>query len=163
MCNEIKEPSECSKEEIENFYQLVLKGGQVEVSGLGNRIKRAKLLAFHYEENTLVGIAALKQSNQTYKKKVFRKAGVSEDSDKYNLEVGWAFTMCEYRGKGICSSLVQKIVDASGSANIFATTTTDNLQMQRILTKNGFEKVGERYRGRTNEYCLQLFTRSKTK
>jgi len=161
MCDKVKEPPKCSKKELENFYQLVLRGEQVENSGLRNRIKRAKLLAFHYEEKNLVGIASLKRPNKTYKKKVFIEAGVSEESDKYNLEVGWAFTMDEYRGKGICCGLIQKIVDASGSQNIFATTRTDNLPMQRILEKNGFQKIGKPYPGRTKKYYLQLYTRSK--
>lgn len=161
MCDTIKEPSECSKEEMEKFYQLVLKSGEVEISGLRNRIKRAKLLAFHYEEDTIVGIAALKRPNEPYKKRIFRKAGVSEESVGYNLEIGWAFTMCEYRGKGICSGLVQKILDAYGRQSIFATTKTDNSSMQRVLEKNGFQKTGKPYEGRFDGYYLQLFIRSK--
>lgn len=163
MCDKIRETSNCNKQEIENFHQLVLNGGQVEVSGLRNRIRRAKLLAFHYEKNTLVAITALKRPNETYKKDVFRKAGVSEESDKYNLEVGWAFTVEEYRGKGICSGLVQKIVNKSKSEAIFATTKKHNLQMHRILKKNGFQKIGKPFRGRTNGYYLELFVRSKAK
>lgn len=163
MCDKIKEPSGCNKEEIDIFYQLVLKGEQVEKAGFRDRIERAKLLAFHYEGNTLVGVAALKRPNETYTKEVFRKAKVSEESGKYNLEVGWAFTIKEYRGKGICCGLVKKIVDASKSENIFATTKTGNLQMQKILEKNGFQKVGETYRGRTDEYYLQLYVRPITR
>jgi RimJ/RimL family protein N-acetyltransferase len=157
----IKEPSECSEKEIEDFYQKVLDGEQVDPFGLRDRIKKAVLLAFHYEENTLVGIAALKRPNETYKKKVFRKAGVSKESDKYNLELGWAYTIKEYRGKGICSSLVQKLISALGSQNIFATTRTDNFPMQVILIKNGFQKTDKPFKRKNSTYNLQLFTRNR--
>lgn len=159
--DKIKEPSECSEKEIKDFYQKVLEGGQVDPFGLKDRIKRAALLAFHYEENTLVGITALKRPDETYKKEVFRKAGVSKESDKYNLEIGWAYTTKEYRGRGICSSLIQELIVASVSQNMFATTKTDNLPMQKILKRNGFQKTGKSYLGRTSGYHLQLFTRSK--
>jgi len=159
--DKIKEPSECSEKEIEDFYQKVIDGEQVDPFGLRDKIKRASLLAFHYEENTLVGIAALKRPNETYKKEVFRKAGVSKESDKYNLEIGWAYTTKEYRGRGICSGLIQKLIVASASQNIFATTKTDNLPMQKILKRNGFQKTGKSYQGRTSGYHLQLFARSK--
>lgn len=160
MCDEIKAPSECTKQEIEDFHQLVSSGGEVEVALLRSRIRRAKLLALHYEKDTLVATTALKRPNETYKKDVFRKARVSDESDRYSLEVGWAFTMEEYRGKGICSGLVQQLVNRSESEAIFATTRKHNLQMHRILKKNGFRKIGKQFKGRTNEYYLELFVRS---
>lgn len=159
MCDKIKEPSECSKKELEDFYQLVLEGEQVEISGLRDRIKTAKLLAFHYEGNILVGIAALKHPNETYKKKVFKKAGVPEKSDQYNLEIGWVFTKPKYENRGIASGLVRKIVDIFESQNLFAMTKKGHLSMQRILEKNLFRKIGKPYQGRNGKYCLQLFTR----
>lgn len=166
MCNKIREPSKCSQEELENFYQKVLKSEQVQKAGLRSRIKRAKILAFHYEENTLVSIAALKQPDEDYKKRVFRNAGVSEEADKYNLELGWVFTEKEYRGKGIGSGLVQRIIDEFGSQNIFSTTETrreDELPMTRILEKNGFEKLGKPYQGSLNRRNLQMYIRRETK
>ena len=81
--------------------------------------------------------------------------------DKYNLEIGWAYTMCKYRRKGICSGLIQKIFDAYGSQNIFATTRTDNSSMQIILEKCEFKKIGITYQGGTKEHRLQLFVRLK--
>lgn len=156
MDDKIKKPSECSEEEIENFYQLVIEGDQVDIYGLRDRIKRAALLAFHYEGSTLAGIVAVKRPYEVYKEKVFQKAGVSQKTNEYNLEMGWAFTISEYREKNICSGLTRKLVSEFKSQNIFATVRTDNLATQKILARNGFEKIGEPYPGRQNKHKVQL-------
>lgn len=162
MCDKFKEPSECSESELENFYQMALKGEQVVKAGLRGRIENAKLLAFHYERDTLVGVAALKKPSEDYKQRVFRKAGVPEEVSKYNCELGWAFTEKKYRGKGIGSGLVQKIIDKFGFQNIYATTKTDNKSAKRILGKSGFRAIGQPYQGTINRRSkLQLFIRPK--
>lgn len=157
MCVKIKKPSECNEEEKNNFIQLVKRGGEVERAGLRKRIERAELLAFHYENNNLVGIAAIKQPYKTYVEQVFKKAGVSEKYNTYKLEIGWAFTIPEYRSNSICSDLIKRLISTLQLKNIFATTRTDNLSMQKILVRNGFQKVGHLYLGSNCDYRLQLF------
>ena len=159
VCKKLKPPTECHTKELDDFHQLALESEQVKSCGLRNRIERAKLLAFHYREDTLVGIVALKRHNETYKKELFRKAGANEEHKKYILELGWAFTLKEHRGNHICSNLVKRVVTVYEFQNMFATTRTDNLSMQRILTKNGFRKLGKPYKGRADAHYLQLFTR----
>ena len=160
MCDKIKEPSECSEKEIEDVYLLAKKGGEVDPLGLRNRIRRAKYLAFHYEQNELVGIVGLKRPYETYKKVVFKRAGVPKEAEKYSLEIGWAYTKCVYRGKGICTGLIQKILEKSESENFFATVRTNNPAMHRVLEKTGFRRIGKPYHGRTN-HSIQLFIRLK--
>jgi hypothetical protein len=162
VCKKLKPPTKCHRKELDDFHRLALKSEQVESYRLGERIRKAKLLAFHYIDDKLVGIVALKRPNETYKKGVFRKAGVNEESEKYSLELGWAFTLKKHRGSHICSNLVRKIVNVLGSQNMFATTRTNNLSMQKILMKNGFKKMGKPYKGRTDAYCLRLFARTTT-
>jgi len=158
MCVKIKAPSKCDDKELLDFHRLVLKGEQVQAAGLKYRIRRAVLLAFYYERDTLVGVAALKRPNRAYKDEVFRKAGVFEKRDELDFELGWAFTLEKYRGKGICSCLVRKLLEESEPKNLFATTRKDNLQMQKILKQNGFRRVGKSYVGRS--CSLLLFIRT---
>jgi len=158
VCDKIKQPSECSEEEKKRFYLMVLKGEQVDKYKLRNRIEEAKLLSLHYKENRLVGIAALKQPYKTYIKKVFSKAGVSEEFNKYNLEIGWAYTESKYRHKGISSNIIRELISRLKHQNIFAITRTNNSKMQSILERNGFRKTGKSFQGR-NDY-IQLFTLS---
>lgn len=157
VCVKIKKLSECNEEEINNFLQLVERSEEVERYELRKRIERAVLLAFHYENNILVGIAAIKQPYKTYAKRIFKKAGVSEKYNNYKLEIGWAFTIPEYRRNRICFNLIKKLISTLQLQNIFATTRTDNLSMQKILVRNGFKKIGDSYLGRTGVYRIQLF------
>ena len=161
MCVKIKAPSRCNDKELQNFHCLVLEGEQVQAAGLKDGIRKAVLLAFYYEEDTLVGIAALKRPHQAHKEEVIRKAGVFEKRDEFDLELGWAFTLEKYRGKGICSCLVRKLLEAHGSKNLFATTRKDNVQMQKILKQNGFRRVGKSYVGRGCR--LLLFVRAHSR
>ena len=62
----IKSPSECSDSEIIGFKGMVLQGRQVSERGLGDLIKQAVFLAFRYESEKLVGVAALKKPRNGY-------------------------------------------------------------------------------------------------
>lgn len=157
MSQIIKPPSECTEHEIKRFKEMVLQGCQVTEGGLEDLIEQAALLAFHYEGDQLAGVAAVKNPRNEYKKRVFREAGVVEQADEFNLEIGWAFTLKEYEGRHINSNLIQKLIEKSESQNMFATASTTNNRMDRILTKFGFEKTGIPYQGRTDQ--LQLYRR----
>jgi len=128
MCDMIKKPSECSDKELTEYYNLAVKGNQVDKNGLKERIEQAILLAFHYENNSLVGIAALKYPHESYKNGVFKKAEVPLESDKYKFKFGWAYTEPEYRGKHICSNLTHKILESEVSQNIYATTKDEKIK-----------------------------------
>lgn len=164
MYSRIKPPAQCTAAELESFYRLLLKGGKVEKRGLMNGIRRAKLLAFHYENKTLAGIAAIKSPSDSYRQKVFMKARTSENPDKYNLELGYAVTLEKYSGRHICSRLVEKLISSFPSWNMYATSETTNMCMLKILERNGFQKTGEPYKGslqstEREEYFMQLFIR----
>jgi len=156
----IKEPIKCSKKELDEFCSLVKKAGEVDPWGLMNRIKKAKLLAFHYEQKAIVGIAGLKKPYEKHKTDVFRKAGIPKEASKYDLEIGWAYTKCDYRGNGICTNLIKNLLKEFESENIYATVRTNNTAMKKVLKRTGFRQIGKTYLGR-NDRCIQLWVRTK--
>lgn len=81
MCVIIKWPSECSEGEIKDFFLFVKKSGEVSLYGLKDRIRRARCLAFYYEEDELIGIVGLKRPNENYKNRIFKSAGVSGEAE----------------------------------------------------------------------------------
>jgi hypothetical protein len=87
----VKKPSECSKRDLDLFEALVRKGGEVTLAGLRDRIKKARCLVFLFLRQNLAGIAALKEPNIGYKKKVFKKAGSQEDPNEFTFEAGWIY------------------------------------------------------------------------
>ncbi|MCJ7561134.1 hypothetical protein MUO79_11055 [Candidatus Bathyarchaeota archaeon] len=163
--NRIKPPFQCTDKELEAFYQLLVSGGEVEERGLKDRVRRAKLLAFHYENQTLAGIAAIKFPTEKHKRDIFLKSKTSEDPKKYSLELGYAVTLEEYQGRHICSILAEELIRSFQDQNIYATTKTTKIPMQKILEHQGFKKTGEPYAGkirntRREGYLLQLFVRT---
>jgi predicted GNAT family N-acyltransferase len=156
----IKKPSECSKKEIKNFYELALKGEQVDKEGLLARIGNARYLAFWSNDDKIVSIAALKIPNESYKKDVFKKAGINKESERYDLELGYAVTVEEFRGERLCRKLVKELLDTSKNQNVFATTY--NSTMQTILEENRFHKIGNPYRSKKSYInFLKLFVKEK--
>jgi predicted GNAT family N-acyltransferase len=145
----IKEPSECTKEELESFKNLVLYGGQVDPIGLEDRIKKCRFLAFCYSDNEeLIGVSAVKQKNKNSVQNVMKKAGAS-DSEIPTIELGYSVTKAEYRSKGINRQLNDELLDKVKGEKIYA--TTDNDTMRKYLQEKGFNKKGKSFIGTFNE------------
>ncbi|MGD0451183.1 MAG: GNAT family N-acetyltransferase [Candidatus Bathyarchaeia archaeon] len=164
MSDKIKPPIQCTKKEIEAFFQLLKIGSEVEMRSAHEGIMRAKFLAFHYEKESLAGIAALKKPTENYKRGIFLKAKTTEQEDNFDLELGYVVTLERYRGFGICSTLVRQLIERSQDS-MYATTRTTNMAMQTVLQQNGFSKAGVPYKGKLQrvkkaDYFLQLFIRN---
>src|SRR5215204_1124204 len=109
----IKKPSECSEQELKSFVEMVVEGGQVARKGLEERVKKAKLLAFGFERETLAGIAAIKKASRFYISNIFGRADVSGDAGAFRYELGWCFILPEYRKRGLAGKLVEEILELS--------------------------------------------------
>ena len=157
----IDKPTNFTEDQKNEFEALVKLGRQVDIKGLGSRLNHSQLLGFYYVENQLTSIVAIKRPDFGYRNRVFQKSHVSERSDEFSLELGWAYTVNEYRGKGIGGELAQAILEKAPRINIFATTKTDNYRMQRILTKNGFISIGKPYAGNDNHKLILLIRNVK--
>jgi RimJ/RimL family protein N-acetyltransferase len=155
----IKTPSECTNEEIQSFFNLVKKGGEVNINTLEAGIRRARLLAFCYVNQELAGIAALKNADQGYQNNVFERAGEPKLAEKFQSEIGYIYTEEKYRGRHICPILVQHLMNDS-AYKIFSTVRMRNKRMIKIIRKLGFHQVGHRFVGKQQDkgrYYVQLF------
>lgn len=150
----IKRPAECSSEELRHFVDMVIEGGQVARTGLERRIRRAKFLAFAYENGELAAITAVKKASWFYTRDVFRKAGETNEAFDYRYELGWGYTRPAYRKRGLSNALCDSTLERSREVNLFGTTGTNNEAVARILSKRGFEKCGSPYPGRTESKQL---------
>jgi len=155
MWSRVKKPSSCHEHDINDFLELVLEGGEVVSAGLRNRVIAADTLVF-IGNTGVEGIAALKKPNLAYKKKVFSNASYANDSERYDLELGWLYVSQSLRGQGLSHKLMMCIMKALQGRCCYATTRTDNFQMQKLLPQYGFRKVGKSYKG-NGEYFLDLF------
>lgn len=144
----IKTPSDCTKEELNEFMKLVSSGGQVATNGLEARIKNCKALGFYYVDNELAGVSALKQKDKEIVKRTLKKAKIETDNIP-TLELGYSYTKPKFRGQGINKKINDGLLGLVDQDKIYA--TTDNDTMRRYLKDKGFRKIGSSFKGRFNE------------
>jgi hypothetical protein len=149
-----RKPADCCETSLDNFKALVLEGREVIADGLTERIKGAERLGLGWWDGKLVAVSAIKRPNAEYRDKVFADAQASHAAAKFgNLEMGWSFTKPEYRCRGLCS-LLKTLLLADVREPMFATTRLSNKTAINLLLRNGFHRLGEPYRGRTDVLLL---------
>lgn len=152
----VKQPHDCSPQELDEFESLVLQGGEVTPNGLSRRIKKAEQLVF-CDRNPVIGVGAVKNPNDGYRTSVFTKAGVLEQLENFKFELGWLYTSPAARGEGVGNQLMEAAIRVSGAGGIFATTRFDNDAMHYLFDKYSFEKLGEAYQSANGDYQLVLY------
>lgn len=154
-----REPSDCDGKDIGDFMALVLAGGEVTPKGLEDRIRSAVRLIFLSVGCCLCGVAALKRPEQSYRKDVSSKSGVSLPKAEYPFELGWVFVMPSARGRRFSIDLTRAALSAADTAGVFATSRIDNIGMHATLAKFDFVRAGSPYVSTFGNHQLQLFVR----
>jgi len=151
----VKTPKESTEEELKDFYDLIVAGGNF-TGDLMDRIKDAKLLGFIYEGGELVGTRGIKRPKDSYKNKVFDKAGVSELAREYKYETGYAYTSPKMRKKGLYGKMASHMFKFLKFPTF---ATTQHKTVINLLKKYGFEQLGEPYKSEIGEHKLILMGR----
>lgn len=150
--------SDLTDSQFTAFKELLLSGGQINIAEnvLDKNIKNAEALAFYRnDDDVLVGIGAVKNPQESYIRKVFNFADVADKRELYQLEVGYFVTEPEYTGRGICSSLLNYLIEYMGTgANYFATTKSE--AMKKVFTNTGFTKLGQSWSANSGN-ILELY------
>ncbi len=155
----VKSPGACSNVEIGAFIAFVRAGGEVSIQGLVERIRGAAALAFARLDGLLVGVAALKQAQASYRRRVSAESGAPLPVAEFPYELGWVYVLPKARRNGLSLSLSQSILATSIGAGVFATSRTDNIAMHRSLDKLGFESTGNPFTSGRGKHTLQVFVR----
>lgn len=156
----VKQPGECSDQEINEFVGLVNQGGEVDPDGLEERVRRAKKLLF-LRDSSLVAVSAIKRFYQQYKNSVFTKAGCSNIAGSYKLEMGWMYVKPESRGKGFGRKLLEEMISQLSGVNYYTTVRSDNQIMQHMLSSHGFTKAGMEYPSSRGNNKIILYIKPK--
>ncbi len=161
MQNQIitRQPSECAENELEAFVTVAAKGEEVERQDIKRGTTRAAVLLWIEGSGGPFAVAAMKTPFNSYRERVFRKAGVAEGHKKFTLELGYIYVDKSQRRNGHGPALVQKAIGLYGQQGIYATTRADNARMQEILKENGFSSIGSDYASERNTSRLALFVR----
>lgn len=103
---------------------------------------------------------ALKQPREDYRTDVFKKAKGWVSPAEFPLEIGYAHTEAAARKKGYARKIIMKAIESAAASGIYATSRADNNSMHKILSENGFIKVGVEYDSTQRDERLVLFVRS---
>lgn len=147
-------PAECTAGQLQQFHDLVVSGGQVQVEGLPQRIASAALLAFAYSGEQLAGVASIKNQKRSYVIGVFLKAKVPRLAENYQFEIGYAVTDEYFRRRGISRGLISALARSKPGNPFYATTKNDD--MCALLEISGFKKTGNSWQNANGE-TLDLY------
>ncbi len=156
----VKLPSECLDQEINEFISLVNEGGEVDPSGLEERVRRAKKL-FFLKDPSLVAVSAIKRFYQQYKNSIFEKAGCSNIASSYQLAMGWMYVEPASRGRGFGRKLLEAMSNQLNGASCYTTVRSNNHIMRHMLDSYGFERVGREYPSSRGNHKIILYIRPK--
>lgn len=141
-------PSQLSQNQLHQIHQLLLDGGQVSPENLPQKIQNCLLIAFIEHDNQIISLAAIKQPNAEYRDYVKQKAQIPDAHQIPKLELGYAYTRPEHRGKGLNRQLTTQLLTQIDDQKIFATTGHECLK--QALKKAGFKQIGKSYQGNYN-------------
>ncbi len=153
-----KKPKDCTNEELERFYELVLKGKKVQKEGLRERIDNCEILGFCLDKENIIGISAIKKPQKSYRENIILKSQINRTWEELSFEIGYSFTENMYRKKGINREIkgrLLKSIEKSGGL-IFSTTAIKS--SQAFLIENGFKNAGQPYNGK-NDNDLKYYER----
>lgn len=153
----VRAPSACTSQDLAQFQQFVLTGGEVNPRTLPRLMSRAVSLALAKSDNQLVAVAAVKRPYASHRADVFAKARAPQDPTQFALELGWFYVHPSARGRGIASDLAECLVDTLQGAPAYATSRADNNRMRASLTRLGFKPVGTAYSSSMTNARIQLF------
>lgn len=155
-----KPPGELSTEEVDEFQQAILEGGEVDPRGLRDRVMSARSLVLLREVEGLAAIAALKSPVPAYRERVAEYARVKLMVAHYPFELGWVFVYPFARNRQYSYAVSREALKQSDGKGVFATSRADNVAMHATLRRLGFEPTGMPYASRRGGQELQLFLRT---
>lgn len=156
----IQPPGEFDDHEIDDLVALVIAGGEVSNRGLISRVMKAHCLAFMRRNDRLIGIAALKRPELSYRPRVAKGAGIAIPREPFEFELGWVFIVPNERGKKLSFPLCESLVRAADNAGIFATSRASNVGMHATMQKLGFSRIGSEWASKQVSENLQLFAKN---
>lgn len=135
----IKNALSMSKQELDQYEALVLKGGEVTADGLRARLEVASFLAFVCLGSRMVAIGAIKRASAKHIQVVADNSGF--DLRSYRGELGYLYVEPECRRRHFCSRITEGLLHTFADP-VFATTRIDNTTVHRLLAKYAFVRRG---------------------
>jgi GNAT superfamily N-acetyltransferase len=157
----VREPTECTKTQRDAFVAMASRSGEVTRANIELGVAAARYLIWIEADDKLIGVATIKNAADTYRKGVFKKAGVSGRADGFRCEFGYLYVDPKHRDGGNGRALLDRAMSLVGSESVFATTRANNKAMNKALPRRSFERLGKKYPSKDNpKRFLYLYART---
>jgi hypothetical protein len=142
------QPVDFSPEQLDEICDLICTGGEVTKVGLEKRIRQAKLIAVAEKDGKFVACSSIKVPDPMYRAKIIQRAGIIF---KPQLELGWSFTLPEYRNQKLGTKLKEELFKNIPPTNVYTTVRLKNNPAIKGIEKFGFKAVGTPYQGMSGD------------
>lgn len=141
------------------FAELLQKQGKVK-GNLLLKADRCKEICIAYIVNIPVAIGGIKIKTESDFHK--EKADLTELAKDFEWELGYIYTDENHNGKGLSSSIIEKLLEKNKKENLMASTEIiTNPIMVHLLEKNNFVRKGKSWQSGIHHDELGLFLRKK--
>jgi hypothetical protein len=155
----LREGAKLFRDESKEVARLLHAGGAVNGTAeqIECRVKKAHVLVVARQGKDLIGVAALKVPQQSYRVRLRQETGVDLSADLYPVELGYVGVSKACRGHRLSSILMAELMSLpAGNEGVFATTKRDGYY------KAALPDLGFNYRGQyqnSKEETVHLLTK----
>ncbi|MFD0764471.1 GNAT family N-acetyltransferase [Mucilaginibacter lutimaris] len=155
----IKKPDELTPEKLQQIKHFLVAGGEVSTTNIEERIAASHFIAFFQTDGLIISTASIKKPVKSYRAKVFSKAKTDMDHTGFTYELGYLYTLPRARGKNLSNRLISALLKNLDGEKIFSTTRMNNMQVNLMMKKMGFARIGEPYwNTKRSDYLLLYIT-----
>lgn len=148
-------PGQVLDGQFREMRELVALGGEVEVSGLYERMAHAAYVCLLTIDGKLAGVGALKVPSERRRDSIEESSGYSIQACSF--ELGYIVVRPEYRGRKLSALIADALLRHAGSNGVFCTVRADNLAIQTACRMLGFVERGDRWPGQRGMLGLGIY------
>ena len=143
--------SDLAEADLTDCIKLVTEGNAVEPKSAMRGLPRALVVAVARKGGRIVGVGTIKPVRREYASGIAAKSGVAFSPD--TPELGYVSVHPDHQGKRLSHRLVEAL-QSEGTKTLFATTSSD--RMKATLTRAGFVRRGDEWKGRQGHLSLWM-------
>ncbi len=131
-------PEQIPAATLEAIEALIIAGGAVGPQWVGHHLRRAHLVSFALDGQTVAGSVTLKTPRPEYIDRLRLRCGLDL---RGHLERGYTSVAPDYRGRGLATRLVRGLVERAGGLPIYTVIALDNPRALGVTSRAGTHMV----------------------
>ncbi len=156
----LKEGGRCRSHLIKAYINLVATHGDVPRENLSPGILMSEQLFFTHDDGRIVGVCALRHSNEGYHKYLFEGASVPQMYNPDSIETCWLCIHPDYRDKGVWKELRINQLGYLGDRPSHGVIRADNEYVNKSIHKSEHLPVGIDFTTPKIDHKLRLIVRN---